>query len=69
MWRLHHTAPSLTIVLVAILVKVLDEGTAGGEWVVVLLENLAQILINEVVNRNMSRIPSAAMKTAEKEVL
>lgn len=47
------------IVLVAILVKVLDEGTAGGEWVVVLFENLAQILIDEVVNRNMSEIGRA----------
>lgn len=69
MWRLYHAIPSLTIVLVAILIKVLNEGTTGGEWVVVLFQNLTQILVNEVVNRNMSRIPSAAVKTAEEEVL
>ena len=46
MWRLYHATPSLTVVLIAILVKELDEGTAGREWVVVLLEDLAQILIN-----------------------
>ena len=46
MWRLYHATPSLTVVLIAILVKELDEGTAGREWVVVLLKDLAQILIN-----------------------